>query len=135
MARESITPDERLVRKRVILSLLVITPLGFLLKLYVGPGQRWVNNSAVGVAYVVFWCLVVFFAWPRRRYAGRIALIVLAFTCLLEVLQLWHPPLLEQIRDTFLGRALLGTTFGWQDFVYYVLGTALGWFWMRWISR
>ena len=83
----------------------------------------------------VFWCLVLFFVWPRKRYATRIAVAVLAATCLLEVLQLWHPLLLEQIRATFLGRALLGTTFCWQDFAYYVLGAAVSWFWMRWISR
>ena len=127
-------PDPGLVRRRVVASLLVVTPLGFLFKLYAGPGQRWFNNYGAGVLYVIFWCLVLFLIWPRRERAARIAAGVLAATCLLEVLQLWHPPLLEQVRATFLGRALVGTTFAWWDLPHYLLGAALGWWWMRRIS-
>jgi hypothetical protein len=124
-----------LVRRRILLSLAVVTPLGFLFKLYAGPGHRWLNNSAAGVLYEVFWCLVLLFIWPRQRYATRIAVTVLAVTSLLEVLQLWHPSLLEQVRTTFLGRALIGTTFAWGDFPYYVLGCALSWLWMQALCR
>jgi hypothetical protein len=113
-----------------LLSLLVVTPLGFALKFYTGPGRNWVVNYADGVLYVVFWCLVLFLIRPHRQEAGRIALIVLVATSLLEILQLWHPPPLEAIRHTFLGRTLLGTTFSWWDFPHYLLGAALGWFWM-----
>jgi hypothetical protein len=130
----SARPSERLVRKRILLSLLAITPLGFLFKVYAGPGHQWFNNSAAGMLYVIFWCLVPFFLWPRKRSATRIAVVVLAATSMLEVLQLWHPWLLEQVRATFLGRALVGTTFSWGDFAYYLLGCALGWLWMRKIS-
>jgi hypothetical protein len=122
--------SESLVRGRTLLSLLVVTPLGFLSKLYAGPARGWFNNYAAGVLYEVFWCLVLFFFWPRRESAMKIAVGVLATTSALEVLQLWHPGLLEQIRATFLGRALLGTTFAWWDFPHYVLGCALGWLWM-----
>jgi hypothetical protein len=122
--------SESLVRGRTLLSLLVVTPLGFLSKLYAGPARGWFNNYAAGVLYEVFWCLVLFFFWPRRESAMKIAVGVLATTSALEVLQLWHPWLLEQIRSTFLGRALLGTTFAWWDFPHYVLGCALGWLWM-----
>jgi hypothetical protein len=128
-------PSQHLVRKRVLLSLALVTPLGFLFKLYAGPGHRWLNNSVAGVLYEVFWCLVLFFIWPRRRYATWLAVLVLAITSLLEVLQLWHPMLLEQVRATFLGQALIGTTFSWGDFPYYVLGCALGWLWMQALSR
>jgi hypothetical protein len=122
--------SESLVRKRVFFSLLVITPMGFLLKLYAGPGQGWLNNYAAGVLYEIFWCLVLFFFWPRRESAARIAVGVLIVTSVLEVLQLWQPGVLEQIRSTFLGRTLIGTTFSWWDFPHYVLGCALGWLWM-----
>jgi hypothetical protein len=125
--------SESLVRGRILLSLLVVTPLGFLSKLYAGPAQGWFNNYAAGVLYEVFWCLVLFLFWPRRESAMKIAVGVLATTSALEVLQLWHPWLLEQIRSTFLGRALLGTTFAWWDFPHYVLGCALGWFGMLWV--
>jgi hypothetical protein len=92
-----------LLTGRILLSLLVVTPLGFLSKLYAGPARGWFNNYAVGV---------------------------LATMSALEVLQPWPPGLLEQIRSTFLGQALLGTTFAWWDFPHYVLGCALGWLWM-----
>jgi hypothetical protein len=124
-------PDPGLVRRRTLLSLLVVTPLGLLFKLYPGPGHRWFNNYGAGVLYVIFWCLVLFLIWPRQERATRIAAGVLAATCVLEVLQLWHPPLLEQVRATFPGRALLGTTFAWWDLPHYVLGAALAWWWMR----
>jgi hypothetical protein len=50
---------------------------------------------------------------------------VLAITCALEVLQLWHPPFLQAIRSTFAGRALIGTTFVWWDFIYYIVAAAV----------
>jgi hypothetical protein len=85
----------------------------------------------------------VFLLWPRLeqdsqngriKNEARIAIGVFVVTSLLEVLQLWHPWALEQARATFLGRALLGTTFAWWDFPHYALGCALGWVWMRGIS-
>ena len=123
--------DQSPVRKRVLLSLLVVTPLGFAFKFYAGPGRNWLNNYAAGVPYEIFWCLVLLFLWPRRRHTARIAAGVLAATCTLEVLQLWHPPALEGIRATFLGRTLIGNAFSWWDFPHYILGCVLGWLWMR----
>jgi hypothetical protein len=120
----------RRARLWTLLSLLLVTPLGFGLKFYSGPGRNWGNNYAAGALYVVFWCLLLFLIRPRREFAARIAIGVLITTCLLEVLQLWHPPPLETIRHTFLGRTLLGTTFSWCDFPHYLLGAALGWVWM-----
>lgn len=118
-----------------VLSLLMITPAGLGLKLYKGPGQGWLNDYAAGVLYEVFWCLVFYLLWPRRELATRIAVGVLGVTCVLEVLQLWHPWVLEQVRATFMGRALIGTTFSWWDFPHYALGCVLGWLWMRGIQR
>jgi hypothetical protein len=114
----------------LILSLLIVTPLGFVFKLYEGPGHNWVNNYAAGVLYEIFWCLVLFFVWPRRETITRIALGVFFVTSLLEVLQLWHPWVLERVRTTFPGQALIGTTFSWWDFPHYALGCVLGWLWM-----
>ena len=75
-----------MTRRWTLLSLLLVTPLGFLLKFYPGPGRNWVNNYAAGVLYVIFWCLLLFLFWPRRDCTGRIALAVLIATCLLEIL-------------------------------------------------
>ena len=122
-------------RKWILLSLCVVTPAGFLFKSYRGIANEWFNDYGAGVLYEVFWCLLVFFFVLRRRHITTIAISVFVITSLLETLQLWQPPLLQHIRSTFLGSALLGTTFVWWDFPHYVLGCFLGWLWLRALSR
>ena len=114
--------------------MLVIVPLGFYTKFYTGPAATWVNNSLGGVLYVIFWCLVIFLLAPGAR-PWVIALAVLVVTCVLEVAQLWHPPVLEWVRSSFMGRTLLGTHFTWSDFPHYVLGCGIGWLWISWLGR
>ena len=107
-----------------LISLAIIVPLGFLTKIYSGPASDWVQNSLGGVLYVIFWSLL--FSIPFSSSASwKIALIVLVATCSLEILQLWHPPFLEQIRSTFLGHALMGNSFSWKDLVHYFAGFLL----------
>jgi len=60
---------------------------------------------------------------------------VFIVTCLLECLQLWHPPFLEVLRSGFIGRTIIGTSFVWSDFIYYVLGCLAGWFWLERIRK
>jgi hypothetical protein len=81
--------------------------------------------------YEIFWCMAVFLFRPCKAAATKIAVGVFLITSILEILQLWHPWFLQQVRSTFLGGALLGTTFVWWDFPYYVLGCFVGWVWMR----
>ncbi len=122
--------------KRVALtlsSLALVVPLGFATKFYKGPGAHWANDSLAGLWYEVFWCLAWFLVRPRWA-AARIATGVLAATCALEFLQLWHPRWLEFLRNYFIGAAVLGTSFDWSDFVYYFAGSALGWLWLRWLA-
>jgi hypothetical protein len=126
-------------RKREVLVIAASTVLFALLGLYAkrgyhGPGAAWARDSVGGVFYVVFWCLVVALLLPRVT-AGRIAVGVLIATCILEFLQLWHPPLLKAARDTFIGRTILGSYFDWGDFLYYFVGAAIGWAWLRAIGR
>ncbi len=118
-----------------LISLAIVVPLGFGLKFYPGPGQAWVNNSLGGAAYVIFWCLVAFTVWPRRSAINPIVIGVLAITCALEALQLVDHAVLARIRSTFLGRTLIGTTFVWSDYIYYVLGAVLGRFWLTALCR
>lgn len=62
----------------------------------------------------MFWILLVLLLRPALP-ARLVAVAVLGATCLLEGLQLWKPPALEAVRSTFLGRALIGSTFsGWD---------------------
>ncbi len=122
-------------RKWVFVALCIVTPAGFLSKSYSGAGYEWFNNYGGGVLYEIFWCLVVFFFAPKKRYATTIAVAVLLITCILETLQLWQPVFLQQARSSFLGKALLGTTFAWWDFPHYILGCLIGWLCMRAISK
>ena len=118
------------VRIAALVSLAIITPLGFLSKFYRGPGQLWANNSLGGLLYEVFWCLVVFVFLPRARPAA-IAVWVFLITSALETLQLWHPWFLQAVRRTFIGATLIGTTFVWGDFFYYAVGCGAGFLVLR----
>lgn len=122
-------------RKWIILSLCLVTPFGFLCKWYSGPVHTWFNNYGGGVAYEVFWCLVLFFFKPNKKHTTAIAISVFLVTVILEVLQLWQLVFLQELRSFFWGRTILGTTFVWWDFPHYVLGCLLGWLWMRVISK
>lgn len=112
-------------RLRLLALLGVLVPLGFGAKLYAGPGAHWVGAHAAGMLYEIFWIFLVLLVRPRLAPA-RVAIAVFAVTCALEVLQLWHPPALEGIRATFLGRALIGSTFSWWDFPHYAAGCFVG---------
>lgn len=122
-------------RKWIIFSLCIITPVGFLFHTYTGPGRTWFNQYGAGVLYEVFWCLVVFFFIPSKKREAHIAISVFVITSILEVLQLYQPPFLQQLRATFLGAALLGSTFVWLDFPYYALGCFIAYLGMRKIAK
>ena len=107
------------------------TLAGLSCKGYGGPGHHWFNDYGAGVVYEVFWCVFVFLFFPRKEAAMKIAVGVFLATSLLEILQLWQPSFLQQVRSTFLGKALLGTTFVWWDFPHYALGCFAGWLLMR----
>jgi hypothetical protein len=105
--------------------LALVVPLGFATKFYAGPGSGWVGAHGGGILYEVFWIFVVLLLWPRLaplRVAGG----VFAATSALEFLQLFHPPFLKTIRATFLGHALIGSTFVWWDFPHYAVGCVAG---------
>ncbi len=100
-----------------LLSIFIITPMGFASKLYGGYGAKWFNNSFGGLLYEVFWCLVISLILVKCK-SWKIALFVFVSTCILEFLQLWHSIFLEVIRSTFIGRTIIGTTFVQSDFIY-----------------
>jgi hypothetical protein len=116
---------------RVYLGALLLTAIiGLISKFYAGPAAEWVNNSLSGVFYEIFWCLAVLVLFPHAR-ARVVATAVFVVTCGLEFLQLWHEPHLGAVRRTFLGRALLGTSFTWLDFPYYAAGCGIAWWLIR----
>ncbi|MDO9548432.1 MAG: DUF2809 domain-containing protein [Candidatus Marinimicrobia bacterium] len=119
--------------RSVLIALLIITPIGFYSKFYSGPLRYWVNDSLCDVFYVIFWCLVLALFFNRLK-PMHIAGIVLFATCILEFLQLWHPPFLELLRSNFIGVTILGNVFTWSDFPYYFLGSLIGYFWVSKLS-
>jgi hypothetical protein len=80
----------------------------------------------------VFWILLALLIWPTL--SSRLAAVtVLGITCILEALQLWQPSALGTVRSSFIGHALIGSTFSWWDFPNYVLGSVLGILLVRWV--
>lgn len=118
----------------MFISLLILTPPGFATKFYSGPGSWWVNDHLGGVFYEIFWILVVTFIWPKFS-PWKVAINIFIVTGILEFLQLWRPEFLQKIRATFLGSTLIGTTFVWHDFLYYILGCFLGWWYVRYLRQ
>lgn len=118
------------LRVKLFLVIVIITLLGFGSKLYEGFGFQWFNNSLAGLFYETFWCLVVYLFNPRIRPV-KIGFWVFIITDLLEFLQLWHPGFLQIVRESFLGSALIGNSFNWLDFPYYLAGCLLGILLMR----
>lgn len=118
----------------LVLSLIVVAGMGLASKWYAGPARNWVRDSLAGVWYVVFWCLLVFLISKKQRPWG-ICLAVCLATCCLEFLQLWQPPFLQYLRGFFLGRTLLGTSFSWWDFPYYIAGGCIGWLWLKGLQK
>ena len=130
------SPQHRFFKYRLWLAIgiLVIVPLGLMMKFYRGPGQEWLNNSFGGVPYEIFWIFLVVLIWPQISAVWASVGVCLA-TCLLEILQLWQPPFLQAIRATLIGRLVLGNTFQWSDFSYYFIGSFLGWVCLRTIQH
>lgn len=126
--------SKKFSRKWTVVSLVIIVPIGFYSKFYSGPYSEWVNDSLGGIFYEIFWCLLVFlFIYPRKLWL--IPACVFIITCCLEFLQLWHPPFLEFLRSHFIGRAILGTSFTWTDFPYYLIGSLIGWIWLNELQK
>ena len=128
------TPTQK-KQLNIIISLLIVIGMGFFFKFYNGFGRQWFNNSVAAIFYEVFWCLFVYLFLKGRRAISQIPVGVFIITCILEFLQLWHPPLLQQMRSTLVGRLILGTTFSWWDFFYYTVGCILGWFWLKQLDK
>ncbi len=107
--------------KKILTILILLIPIGLGTKYYSGIGYRWVNNSFGDILYIIFWSLLLFLLVPKLKIHVNVITIVL-ITSLLEILQLVKTDFLIQIRQTFLGKLLLGTTFVWSDFLYYLIG-------------
>jgi len=111
----------RLYRLRAAGLAVVFSGLGWVAKF--GGGPEWLADAAAGAIYVAFWACVVAAIFPRHEPRNT-CVGVTVVTCLLELLQLWHPVWLDVLRAPFVGRVLLGHVFSWGDFPFYFLGGA-----------
>lgn len=121
----------------IVISLLIITPLGLFSKAYTGMAQAWVRDYSGDVLYEIFWCLVIFwFVLPIKNIARlksttiKIALWVFSVTCVIEVSQLWFHLVPVEVRSHLIWKLLLGAGFAWWDFPHYALGSLIGWWWI-----
>ena len=108
-----------------IIILVILVPIGFYTKFYLGTGHEWVNNKLGGVFYELFWCLVFYSLIPKSK-PFIIAVWVFIITSLLEFVQLLNNSFLEILRSNFIGQTIIGNSFSWSDFPYYLIGSTAG---------
>ncbi len=127
----------KLDRQRIliVLSLLIITPLGLFSKAYTGVAQWWVNDYAGDILYEIFWCLFFFWFFPSKNAVVIIPMWVFTITSAIEICQLWYGLVPPSIRSSLIWKLLLGSSFVWWDFPHYAIGSLLGWLWLRSISK
>ena len=125
-----------LTQKRLWLFGLIIflVPLGAFTKYYDGLAAHWVNNHFGDILYEIFWCLVGALCFSQTS-STKIITIVFITTCSLEILQLWQPTFLTTIRSTFIGHAIIGSSFDLWDFPYYALGCLIALIWLNRINK
>ncbi|MEB3357546.1 MAG: DUF2809 domain-containing protein [Synechococcales bacterium] len=127
-------PTSPLLAHRLALaaSLIFLIPLGYWVRFF-APVPGWVRDWAGSVCYEIFWIALVALILPRVAPI-KVAIAIFLATCFIEVLQLWRSPFWQAVRATVPGRLVFGNTFRWGDFLHYLLGSWLGWLWIRWLA-
>ena len=77
----------------------------------------------------VLWALMVYFLFRFLFLSTRIRFVVTAsllFCYAIEFSQLYKAPWIENLRHTFLGHLILGSTFMWTDLICYTAGIIFG---------
>lgn len=117
---------------KTIVLIVLVAALGVLSKILPGGEGSWISNHLAGAFYVVELALILQLIFPDHL---SFVLVLAAFlgTSLVEFLQNWHPAFLEPIRNSFLGHTILGSTFSWLDFPWYVAGAFIGWLLLQWV--
>jgi hypothetical protein len=121
-------------RVALLISILLIIPIGYIIRFSQGIVPYWINDSFGSIAYEIFWIVFMQFCYPKASPFWSAIGVCLA-TCAIEFLQLWQPPFLQAIRATLPGRLVLGNTFMWSDFPPYFVGSFLGWVWIQTLHR
>jgi hypothetical protein len=117
-------PEAWRQRGRSLALIAILVPLGLGTKVYHGPAQAWVHDSAGDVMYAAF-CFFALQAAAPRIPVWRAAVVVTAFCAVVEFTQLLHSPGLDAFRATPFGHLLLGSGFEVADLGWYALGATL----------
>ena len=112
-------------RIRLGILIIILVPLGLSTKFYSGPGSIWIYKYSGDILYPMFWFFVTMFFRPNSNPLRISGLVFLGCT-IIEFTQLIKTPLLETVRDYFIGRTLIGSGFDGIDIVYYLIGNGLG---------
>ncbi len=117
---------------KTIVFIVLVAALGVVSKMLPAWEGTWVSNHLAGAFYVVELSLILYLFFPEHF---SVLLVTFAFllTSLVEFFQNWHPAFLEPFRSTFVGHTILGSTFSWLDFPWYIAGAFIGWLLLQWI--
>lgn len=107
-------------------SLLKYLPLAVLI-IALGLPARLVPPWYVAYAGDFLWAMLLYFvcALILRRSTQQTFLLALVIAFLIEISQLFHPPLLERLRSVRPLAFVLGFSFLWSDIAAYTLGITL----------
>ena len=112
--------------RRIAMVGLLVSGFALLVSIVLFEGREWSWIRANAGDAVVVWPVyaVVAMVLPRMP-PWRVALGVLICAWAVEFSQLYHAPMIDRFRDTFVGRMTIGSTFGVPDLFCYVIGVAL----------
>ncbi|MEG4148900.1 hypothetical protein QUA24_23750 [Microcoleus sp. Pol12B5] len=77
-----ISPDRRFLKYRIalLIIIIVIIPLGYVVRFSRGPTPEWFNDSFGSIAYELFWILLVVLILPQFSQIKAAVAVCLA-TC------------------------------------------------------
>jgi len=121
-------------RIALVAGMVCIIPLGYFVRFSKGLHAPLLQDIGGSLAYQILLMFGVAVLFPRLSLM-KCAVGVFVFSCAIEFLQLWQAPFILEIRATWPGRVILGTTFIWADFPPYALGCVIGWLLLRALRR
>ena len=117
---------------KTVVLIILVAALGVLAKLFPLEQAVWVCNHLAGTFYVVELALILHLVFPDHL-SFLLAMAAFLITSVVEFFQLWHPGFLETFRASCIGHTILGSTFSWLDFPWYLAGAIIGWGLLQWI--
>jgi hypothetical protein len=115
---------DRRRRQRLGVVCAVAAAIGVASKRWGGPGRGVVVGQFedfFGTIFLILAPRIALLRVPMWKVAGPVLAVVVS----IEISQAFDGPLLARARSTWLGLHVLGTTFGWDDMLAYVLAAGV----------